>query len=133
MNRLLSLLAVALIATAGSSASAMDWLSPHLESQRQQNIQRHQQEGARSRQKQQVERPSAKRPSQARPMSPRAEAQARAEGKKVMQSHRPRMEREHKRRVQRDGRASADRWLKAEAFALGERVGKQMRAKYAGR
>ncbi|MCO5140868.1 MULTISPECIES: hypothetical protein [unclassified Shinella] len=67
-----------------------------------------------------------------RSMSAKAERQARAEGQRIMDSHRPRLEREYRRRVARDGKASAERWLKKEAFALGARVGRQMKEKYAG-
>lgn len=66
-------------------------------------------------------------------MSAKAERQARAEGERIMESHRPRLEREHRRRVARDGKASADRWLKQEAYAIGAQVGRQMAKKYAGK
>lgn len=66
-----------------------------------------------------------------RSMSAKAERQARAEGQRIMDSHRPRLEREFRRRVARDGKASAERWLKKESFALGARVGRQMKEKYA--
>jgi vacuolar-type H+-ATPase subunit H len=65
-------------------------------------------------------------------MSAKAERQARAEGQRIMDSHRPRLEREYRRRVARDGKASAERWLKNESFAIGARVGRQMKEKYAG-
>lgn len=67
-----------------------------------------------------------------RSMSAKAERQARAEGQSIMDSHRPRLEREYRRRVARDGKASAERWLKKESFAIGARVGRQMKEKYAG-
>lgn len=67
-----------------------------------------------------------------RTMSAKAERQARAEGQRIMDSHRPRLEREYRRRVARDGKASAERWLKNESFAIGARVGRQMKEKYAG-
>ncbi len=66
-----------------------------------------------------------------RTMSAKAERQARAEGQRIMDSHRPRLEREYRRRVARDGKASAERWLKNESFAIGARVGRQMKEKYA--
>ena len=67
-----------------------------------------------------------------RSMSAKAERQARAEGQRIMDSHRPRLEREYRRRVARDGKTSAERWLKKESFAIGARVGRQMKEKYAG-
>jgi vacuolar-type H+-ATPase subunit H len=67
-----------------------------------------------------------------RSISAKAERQARAEGQRIMESYRPRLEREYRRRVARDGKASAERWLKKESFVIGARVGRQMKEKYAG-
>lgn len=114
-------------------ALAIDWLGNRASSNIENNLRRHQQDGARQHNRRAEPNRQSKPSQTARTMSPRAEARARAESQRIMESHRPRLLREHRNRIQRDGKASADRWLKAEAYAIGERVGRQMTAKYAGK
>lgn len=122
-------LAAALVFSAPTMAQ--DYLGNHLDTMREHNLRLHQQQRPRTQQRTpstRTETPRGKRQA----MSRGAEARARAEGNRLMNSHKPRLQREHRQRVQRDGKAAADRWLQQEAFRLGEQIGRQMRAKYAG-
>ena len=129
------LLALSLLAFNPAPAFAIDWLGIQTQSNIENNLRRHQQEGARQHNRKRPAETQSRstRQGQSHVMSAHAERQARAEGQRIMNSHRPRLEREYNRRVARNGKALADRWLKREFFKIGERVGRQMRAKYTGR
>ncbi|MCJ8151770.1 hypothetical protein [Shinella sedimenti] len=119
-----------------SPSYAIDWLGNRIDSNLENNLRTHQQQGARQYHGRSKKNLNARRPLMQhnnRKMSAQAERQARAEGQRIMESHRPRLEREHRRRVAQDGKASADRWLKQEAYAIGVQVGRQMTRKYAGK
>lgn len=122
-----------LLTVVPSPALAIDWLGIRTNQNLEDNLRRHQQDGARQQNRRVEQNRPAKPSQQSRSMSPRAEAQARAEGQRIMDGHRPRLDREYRQRVQRDGQRSADRWIKNESFAIGERVGRDMMAKYAGK
>jgi len=57
------------------------------------------------------------------------EATLKAELRRRVDAHRRRLLPEYERRVMDDGRDSADRWLRAEATALGRRDAEELRAR----
>ena len=64
-------------------------------------------------------------------LTPAREAQLRDEFRRRVDGHKRQLLPEYERRVQRDGRASADGWLRQTAAALGRRDASELRAKYA--
>ncbi len=103
----------------------MDWLTPHLENQRWSNLREHQQ---RMRERDPTEKPAAS--TKRNPPAPRPSNATRPES---AQAAAKRLEPEYRLRVRRDGKASADAWLKAEAFAAGRQAGREERRRQAGR
>lgn len=65
-------------------------------------------------------------------LTPAQQAQLRSEFQRRVDNHRRQLLPEYERRVQRDGRASADAWLRQTADALGRRDAAELRAKYGG-
>lgn len=101
---------IALVAGAAPAAAQMDWLTPHLDSQRWNNLREHQRG-------QQAKR-TAPRPPAPRPMSPQHESDAWAAQREARKAQlRP----EYERRVVTEGRESANRWLAEKAPELGRR------------
>lgn len=88
----------------------MDWLTPGLESQRYDNLRRHQQRTYQQRSYQQ--RPRAPRPG----ISPQR-----------MQQLMRQVEPEYRRRVRLYGKPRADEWLKRTAYRLGVEEGRRAR------
>ena len=78
---------------AAPPASAMDWLTPHLESQRNSNLLRHQQS------------------LQKHDQQPKAAAGAKRSSLAKRQATWQQSKVEYRRRLLRDGQPSADRWL----------------------
>lgn len=87
----------------------MDWLTPGLEAQRHANIRRAQQR----RQQGSVARPATIGPNPAR-----------------MEMFRRQLEPEYYRRVQRDGKAAADEWLRRTAWRIGQEEGRRARQEF---
>lgn len=96
------------------SAMAMDWLTPNLESQRHNNIRRHQQR--------QRAQPRMAQPRHAAPRNGVSGISA-ARRQQMMR----RIEPEYYRRVRQHGKASADRWLKKTAWEMGVAEGRKAR------
>lgn len=65
-------------------------------------------------------------------LTPARQAQLREEFQRRVDGHRRQLLPEYERRVRRDGRASADAWLRQTADALGRRDAAELRAKYGG-
>lgn len=65
-------------------------------------------------------------------LTPARQAQLRNEFQRRVDGHRRKLLPEYERRVQRDGRASADAWLRQTADTLGRRDAAELRAKYGG-
>lgn len=95
-------------------AAAMDWLTPNLESQRHNNIRRHQQ---RQRAQHRATQPRYAAPSRPAPGISAARRQ------QMMRQIEP----EYYRRVRAHGKASADRWLKKTAWEMGVAEGRKAR------
>jgi hypothetical protein len=100
-----------LFGSAFHQAVAMDWLTPRLESQRHDNIRRHQQRTKQQRIKM-TAGDHASRPSPS--LSPERREQ-------LMRQLEP----EYRRRVQLHGQVSADNWLKRTAWRLGVEEGRK--------
>ncbi len=120
--RTLSMAATALLAVGSLQisdlgvrpAAAMDWLTPNLESQRHNNIRRHQQ---RQRAQHRTAQPRYAAPRQSAPGISAARRQ------QLMRQIEP----EYYRRVRAHGKASADRWLKKTAWEMGVAEGRKAR------
>jgi hypothetical protein len=106
-------------------AVAMDWLTPRLESQRHDNIRRHQQRirQQRANKQQRIKMTAGDHASRPSPgLSPERREQ-------LMRQLEP----EYRRRVQLHGQASADNWLKRTAWRLGAEEGRKARLRAQGR
>jgi hypothetical protein len=119
--RILTILMAAVFASGGAElpqlgiapAAAMDWLTPHLDSQRYNNNIR--------RRQQQMQRKGTSRYQRGRPaISPGPDPVRRQQ---LMRQIEP----EYWRRVRAHGKASADRWLKRTAYQLGVEEGRRAR------
>lgn len=102
----------------GNQAVAqMNWLTPHLESQRHHNIRRHQQRLHEQRlQRQGTAQDQPRRP----PVSPGPDPVRREQLKRQLEP-------EYHRRVQLYGKASADDWVRRTAWQLGVEEGRRAR------
>jgi hypothetical protein len=95
--------AMLLATTLWAMPARAQWLNPHLDAQRWNNLRRHQQRN--------------RQPPRAAPGARSAEAEALR--RQRMQQLRP----EYERRVARDGQAQADQWLARRARELGRQDG----------
>ncbi len=114
MKRAVLILAGIFLATGQSSEvgiapaqAQMDWLTPNLESQRHNNIRRHQQRLRTNQQHMRSQRPT---------ISPQRRQQ-------LMRQIEP----EYRRRVRLYGKARADEWLKRTAYRIGVEEGRRAR------
>jgi len=95
------------------SAAAMDWLTPHIDSQRYNNNLR--------RRQRQMQRQGASRDQSGQPAFSQGPDPARRQ--QLLRQIEP----EYRRRVHLYGKASADRWLKRTAWRLGVEEGRRAR------
>lgn len=104
------------------AVAQMNWLGPHLDSQRHNNIRRHQQRLH----EQRLQRSGTGRhPSSSPPVSPGPDPVRREQLKRQLEP-------EYHRRVQLYGKASADDWLRRTAWRLGVEEGRRARQRAEG-
>lgn len=102
------------------AVAQMDWLTPHLQSQRHDNLRRHQQRLHQQRRQREgvLQQHQRSQPSASPGPDP-------ARREQLMR----RLEPEYHRRVQLYGKASADDWLKRTAWQFGVEEGRRARAR----